>query len=623
MNQKEISTWLDQNLLRVEKPGRYVGNEYNQISKNWSETPIRVALVFPDVYELGISNLGIAILYDEINKRHDALAERVYSPWHDMEALMREDHVPLYSLESKRPLADFDLIAFTLPYETLYTNAINILDLAGIPIFASERDERSPLIIAGGHAAYNPEPMAKFIDAFAIGEGEELIHDILDTCGKWKENDQLKEHLFHNLAKIEGVYVPSLYKVDYNADQTVSRITPTSPAIPTKIRKRIVASLPIPPTQFIVPSIDVVHNRIAIEIMRGCSRGCRFCHAGMVNRPVRERSVADIMAAIDQSLQNTGYEEIALLSLSSSDYTNISELITQISEKYRERNLRISLPSLRIDTFSVDIMDRLKDSRPGGFTLAPEAATERMRNIINKPLSVDQLLATAKEVYERGWPTLKLYFMIGHPNETLDDVQAIADLCKMIRDIGFKAIGRRAKLNAGVSTFVPKPHTPFQWVKSDDLATIEEKQALLRRELRGPGLKLNWTEPKETLLEAALSRGDRKVADVIYSAWKSGAKFDAWQDQSHFDEWLKAFAEHSIDPSFYSHRARDPEEVFPWDHIDTGVQKKFLYKEFSNSLKQQTREDCSTQCHACGILATFSELRKMDPGVVWKCPDVI
>jgi radical SAM family uncharacterized protein len=623
MNQNEISSWLDQNLLRVEKPGRYVGGEYNQIVKSWKDINLHIALVFPDLYDLGISNLGLTILYDEINRREDALAERAYAPWHDMEAIMRESKIPLYALESKTALADFDIIAFTLPYETLYTNALNILDLAGIPLKVSERQDHHPLVIAGGHATYNPEPMSPFIDAFAIGEGEELIHDILDVAKNWKKESLPRKKLKEMLTSIPGLYLPEFYQVAYNNNGTISNISNTHPSAQDRIKKRIVSPLPPPPTRFIVPSIDVVHNRISIEIMRGCSRGCRFCHAGMVNRPIRERKVDDILQAINQSLNSTGYEEIALLSLSSSDYTQISTLISRINKQYSGKNLRVSLPSLRIDTFSIDIMEQLKDSRPGGFTLAPEAATDRMRKIINKPISIDQLLTTAKEVYERGWPTLKLYFMIGHPNETIEDVQAIADLCKTIRDIGFKAIGRRAKLNAGVSTFVPKPHTPFQWAPCDTLVSIEQKQDLLRRELRGPGLKLNWTDPDETMLEAVLSRGDRRLSSVIYSAWKYGAKFDAWQDKTHFELWNQAFLDNDIDPAFFSHRAREINEVFPWDHIDTGVRKDFLKKEYQNSKDLQTREDCSSQCHACGILAAFSELRKSQPGKLWKCPDLV
>ncbi|MCE5208870.1 MAG: TIGR03960 family B12-binding radical SAM protein [Chloroflexi bacterium] len=622
-NQNQISDWLDKNLLRVERPGRYAGGEYNQIIKNWEEIPLHTALVFPDLYDLGISNLGITILYDEINKRTDALAERAYAPWLDMENLLRQDGIPLFSLENRKPLSEFDIVAFTLPYETLYTNALNILDLANIPILSRERNETHPLVIAGGHAVYNPEPLADFIDVFAIGEGEEIIHEILDVHKQWKSGGGTREDLLLQMSAIPGVYIPHFYSASYHEDGKFAELTPDRPGIPHKILKRILPILPPPPTRFLVPSIDVVHNRISVEIMRGCSRGCRFCHAGMVNRPVRERKASDIISAIHQSLTNTGFEEIALLSLSSSDYTQINELISGISRQYADQHIRISLPSLRIESFSVDIMEKLKETRSAGFTLAPEAATDRMRKTINKPLDIEQLLSTAEEIYQRGWPTLKLYFMIGHPNETIEDVQAIVDLCKSVRDIGFRTIGRRAKLNAGVSTFVPKPHTPFQWAACDTQESIREKQDLLRRELRGPGLKLSWTDPRETQLEAVLSRGDRRLSKVIYSAWKQGAKFDAWQDKTAFNAWDQAFVDNKIDPAFYSGRQRDLDEAFPWDHIDTGVKRKYLMQEYLNSRQEITSEDCATQCHACGIFSAFSELRKENSVDLWKCPDPI
>jgi radical SAM family uncharacterized protein len=620
-NSDSIAVWLDKNLLKVEKPGRYVGGEYNQVRKNWAEIPLRTALIFPDLYDLGISNLGLAILYEEINKRADALAERAYAPWHDMENLLRQDGMPLFSLENRRALSDFDILAFTLPYETLYTNLLNILDLSGVPLLAGQRDESHPLVIAGGHATYNPEPVADFVDVFALGEGEEVIHDILDVQKRWKETGGSRDDLLLQMAAVPGLYVPRFYRAGYKDDGQFSGLTPSRPGIPEKILKRMVAVLPPPPVNFLVPSIDVVHNRVAVEIMRGCSRGCRFCHAGMVNRPIRERSVSDVMHAIDRSLANTGYEEVALLSLSSSDYTQINELIGEIGRQYGDSHLRVSLPSLRIESFSVDIMEKLKEARSSGFTLAPEAASERMRSTINKPLSVEQLLATAEEIYKRGWPTLKLYFMIGHPDETIEDVQAIADLCKTIRDIGFRTIGKRAKLNAGVSTFVPKPHTPFQWAACDTPERIREKQDLLRRELRGPGLKLNWTDPRETLLEAALSRGDRRLSAVILSAWKLGAKFDAWQDKTDFSAWDQAFADNGLDPAFYAGRVRDLDEAFPWDHIDTGVRRKFLQREYLNSKQGITIDDCARTCHACGILAAFKQAREDSPERLWKCPE--
>ena len=619
---KSLSDQLERILPLVEKPGRYVGGEFNSIVKNWQDVETKIALVFPDIYDIGLSNLGLQILYELINNNPDMLAERAYSPWQDMEKMLREYDIPLYSLETKTPLRDFDIIGLTLPYESLYTNTLNFLDLSKIPIHSSERGKDFPLIVAGGHATYNPEPMAPFIDAFLIGEGEEILLDVIDTYIIWKKDNSSKLNLLEKLAQIDGVYIPSFYDPVYDSDGKFIKMKINHKGAPKKITKRIMGKLPYAPTKFIVPSIGVVHNRVAVEIMRGCTRGCRFCHAGMINRPIRERTVIEITQTIQEALENTGFEEVALLSLSSSDYTNILELVEKISNKFAGKNLTISLPSLRIDSFSVDLMDKLKDSRKGGFTLAPEAASERMRNIINKPISEEMLLNTAHEIFSRGWHTLKLYFMIGHPSETIEDVAEIAALCKKVLAVGRKAIGNRAKVHAGVSTFVPKPHTPFQYVACDQPESILQKQSLLREELRGPGLKFNWTDPKETMKEAWLSRGDRRISDVIEIAWRKGAKFDAWQDFHNHEIWMDSFEEANLDPKFYIHRERDIEEIFPWDHIYPGVKKSYLKTEYLNSLSLKLRGDCREQCYACGITQAFNHLRKEDPGIVWKCPNL-
>jgi len=631
---EKIELELDKILLKVQKPGRYVGGELNSIVKDWNKVSTRVAFVFPDIYDIGVSNVGLKILYDQVNQRVDALAERAYAPWLDMEALMREHGIPLYTLESKQPLACFDLIGFTLPYETLYTNALNVLDLARIPLRSEDRDTTHPIIIAGGHSTMNPEPMHAFIDAFVIGEGEEVIHDIINTIQKVKlqtsnVGDDVQRSTFdrmellRELAKIQGVYVPLFYEPSYMEDGTLSQIEPTVPDIPKIITKRIVPFLPPPPTKFIVPNIDIVHNRVSIEIMRGCTRGCRFCHAGMITRPVRERTVDEILQAAEEAIKNTGFEELALLSLSSSDYTNVLELVTRVGEKFGGSHLKIGLPSLRIESVSIDLMEKLKDSRSGGFTLAPEAATERMRRIINKFIPDEDIINTTREIYRRGWSTIKLYFMIGHPSETLEDVQAIADLCKRVIAEGRKVIGMKAKLNAGVSTFVPKSQTPFQWVSCDTPEQIKAKQALLRRELgRDRNIKLSLTDAEDSFLEAWLSRGDRRMADVVYSAWKNGSKFDAWNEGKKYDAWMKAFEEHGLDPLFYTHRQRRTDEVFPWEHITAAVRKNFLFQDFRQSLEGQIRVDCRLNCFACGILPTFANMRRENPGDVWKCPDV-
>jgi len=618
----EIQSRLERILPGVQKPGRYTGGELNQVVKDWEAISTRVALIFPDLYDLGMSNLGMTILYELINQRADSLAERAYSPWTDMEEALRESQLPLYSLETKHPLAAFDILGFSLPYETLYTNTLNVLDLAGIPIFSAERTEAHPLVIAGGHAAYNPEPMHAFIDAFVIGEGEEVIQEIIDAHQAWKRQGTPRIELLRALARIWGVYVPALYRDFYHPDGTFSHLEKLIEEAPLPVIKRIVARLPPPPTRFIVPYIDTVHNRIPVEIMRGCTRGCRFCHAGMITRPVRERPVDEILAGIEAGLQHTGYEEVGLLSLSSSDYTHILELVKAVSEKFAGRHLNVSLPSLRIESFSVELMDALQDTRRSGFTLAPEAATERMREIINKPVSTEQLLETARAIYARGWSNIKLYFMIGHPSETIEDVQAIADLCRAVLAEGRSVIGKRAQVTAGVSTFIPKPHTPFQWVSCDTMEQIRLKQALLKEKLRGPGLKLNWNAPEETLLEAWLSRGDRRMAEVIYQAWKRGAKFDAWGEHFRFNVWQEAFQAVGLDPAFYTHRERPIDETFPWEHISTTVRKKFLTEDYLWSLQGRTRVDCRERCFACGILPTFAELRRQNPGEVWQCPEV-
>lgn len=616
----EISQWLDNNLLGIQKPGRYAGGELNQVVKDWDSIPIHLALAFPDLYDLGMPNLGLAILYDTVNKRTDSLAERTYSPWVDMETAMRHDEIPLYSLESHRPLAEFDIIGISLPYESLYTNALNLLDLAQIPIKTSERSEEHPLIIAGGHATTNPEPMAPFIDAFVIGDGEEVIHQIIDQFIEWKRNKAFKTNLLECLSHIPGIYVPSLYTVNYKPDNTLQKITPTVSKVPNQVIKRIVTKLPPPMTDFIVPSIDVVHNRISIEIMRGCTRGCRFCQAGMITRPVRERSVPEIVKSIEIAIKNTGYEEIALLSLSSSDYTHIKELVAEISQKFIDMHLTISLPSLRVESLSVDLLQQLMSSRQSSFTLAPEAGSDKLRVTINKPIQSDALIELAQDIYSRGWLTIKLYFMIGLPGETEEDVYSLIQLCKNVLAVGRKIHGNRAALHVSVGTFIPKPHTPFQWEKLELMDSIERKQQLIRNGLRQPGIKVNWPDYKSTLLEGWLSRGDRRISEVIEKAWKNGAKFDAWQDQYQYDLWIKAFKDCKIEPDYYVYRERELDEFFPWDIINIGLRKEFLVKDYQWSKQAKLRPDCRERCHACGILTTYAAERPSNPEIDWKCP---
>jgi len=620
---RAIDAVLDRVLLTVEKPGRYTGGEHNQVVNNWESAAIRVALAFPDIYELGMSNLGLATLYDILNRRAGILCERVYCPWSDMEVVMRREGLPLYSLETHHPLNEFDLIGISLPYEQLYSNVLNLLDLGGVPVKAADRDATHPIVLAGGHATYNPDPMADFIDAFAIGEGEEVIIEVARCIEQWKrEGRRSRSDLLRRLARIDGIYVPSLYDAAYHLDGTIERVQPIEPELPARVSKRIVPVLPPPITKFIVPYIDISHNRAPIEIMRGCTRGCRFCHAGMVTRPVRERKVDEVLAAVEDIMRETGFEEIALLSLSSSDYTRVKELARAIGEKFAGQHLQVSLPSLRIESASADLMEALKDNRRGGFTFAPEAATEHMRRVINKFIPTPQVIETTREVFSRGWRTIKLYFMIGHPSETLEDVQAIADLAKAVLHEGRKLHGKAAQVNIGASTFIPKPHTPFQWVPLDDAENTLAKQQLLRRELRGPGLKVSWSKSEESLLEAFLSRGDRRLGAVIYRAWQLGAKFDAWQEHHKPEAWQQAFDEQGLDPNWYARRPRPIDEVFPWDHIDIGVTKKFLLQDFLWSADGKTRVDCREHCFACGILPKFKQMRMNTEADAWECPEV-
>ena len=622
MTPTEIERTLNRILPRVAKPGRYTGGEYNQIVKNWDETEFKVCTAFPDIYDLGMSNLGLMIIYDMVNQWENLLCERTYSPWSDMEAILRERNIPLYSLETKHPVRDFDLLALSLPYEQLYTNALNLIDLAGMPIRAEERDASYPLIVAGGHACYNPEPMAPFIDVFVIGEAEGAMMEIIATLMACQKAGYDRETQLRYIAMIEGCYVPRFYDVAYHEDGTIAAITPNMPEAPAKVLKTIAPTLPPPVTKFVIPFIETVHTRAPIEIMRGCTRGCRFCHAGMVTRPVRERPVAEVLETIEQILEETGYEEIALLSLSSSDYTNVLELTQKIGERFGHLGLNISLPSLRTETVSTQLMDNLGDSRRGGFTLAPEAATEKMRNIINKYVSDEELIETAREIFRRNWLSIKLYFMIGHPLENLDDVYAISKLAKKVLNEGWNVHRKKASVNVGVSTFIPKPQTPFQWEPMDSLENVRAKQALLMKEVRGHGLHLRWVDPVESVFEGFLARGDRRVAKVIERVWRNGGKFDAWQEHFDFGLWEAAFEAEGLDIAFYNYRKRPIDEIFPWEHIDIAVTRKFLTQDYLMSQAQETRIDCRHQCFACGILPKLKEIRRDTADSAWECPPV-
>ncbi len=595
-------TELDSILHQVSRPARYSGGEWNSTVKDWDKTLIRVALSYPDLYEIGMSTLALPILYELINAQADVLAERVYAPWPDMEAVMREQGIPLFSLESRRPLKDFDVIGFSLGYELTYTNVLNMLHLAGIPVLAAERDGAYPLVIAGGCCTLNPEPMADFIDLFVIGEGEEVVPELLDCLREGKISGATKEELLRRLAAIPGIYVPGLYQVQYDASGLFKEITPTAAEASPRIERRIVSKLPPPPTHPVVPYLETVHDRGAIEIQRGCSRGCRFCQAGTAYRPVRERPQEEVMWALGELITNCGYSEASLVSLSSSDYPRIDELVARLFRRYQADNLVLSLPSLRIDSFSVRLLDSLAAHKRTGLTFAPEAGSERLRQAINKNTSDDTILETAAEAFARGWSGLKLYFMLGLPTETAADIEAIIKLVERLSLPGRKTKGRRPQIRISLSTFVPKPHTPFQWVAQESEQQLSAKHELLKQGLRRKEVRLSWQDPEVSLLEAALSRGDRRLGRVIYLAWQKGSVFDGWGEHFNYQNWLSAFAEAGLEPAFYAQRQRPLDEPLPWAHIDAGIREAFLKREYSYALEDRVTTDCRYQdCNACGL----------------------
>jgi len=585
---------LNEILNQVSKPARYTGGEWNAIVKEWEATPIQIALCYPEIYEIGMSNLAMPILYEILNRQPDTLAERVYAPWVDMEAMLRKRKIPLFTLESKHLLKEFDIIGFSLGYELTYTNALNIMDLAQIPLFSSGRGDSYPLVIAGGSCALNPEPLADFIDLFVIGEGEEIILELLGVFRAYRGN---KETFLKQAARLDGIYVPSFYCVNYNKDGTVSSIIPQVPEAKPKVRRRIVSKLPLPPTRPVVPYIEVVHDRSSLEIQRGCTRGCRFCQAGMIYRPVRERPQEEVITAVGELLKSCGYSAISLLSLSSGDYSDIDQLVAKLSQQFYKDNLTLSLPSLHLNSAVPNLLDILPLRRKITLTFAPEAGSERLRRVINKGISEEDILGTLASILDKGWTNIKLYFIVGLPSETLDDIHDIVELVTKIR-----RLGRHTRLHISTSILIPKPHTPCQWLAQETEEQLLPKYEILRGGLYREKVKFSWPDPRVGQLEAALSRGDRRLGQVIYRAWQMGCRFDAWSECFSYQKWLDAFQQSKLHPSFYANRERSLDETLAWSHIDTGVDSEFLLSEYQKMWQGKETSDCRYgNCHACGL----------------------
>ena len=602
----------DEVLLSISEPARYIGGELNSVVKDKSKVQVRFAMCFPDVYEIGMSHLRIQILYDMFNRREDVWCERVYSPWTDLDAIMRKKNIPLFALESQDPIKDFDFLGITLQYEMCYTNILQILDLSGIPLHAEDRGEDCPIVIGGGPCSYNPEPIAPFFDMFYIGEGEVVYFQLLDAYLENRKKGGSRRDFLEAAAEIPGIYVPAFYDVSYREDGTILEMVPNNPHAPAMVERQLVMDMDWTwyPEKPVVPFIRATQDRVTLEVMRGCIRGCRFCQAGMIYRPVRERSPEELMRLADALLSSTGYDEITLSSLSTSDYRGLEKLLNYLIEKYGKSGVNISLPSLRIDAFSLDVMSKVQDVRKSSLTFAPEAGTQRMRDVINKGLTEEDIMNGSAMAFRGGWNKVKLYFMLGLPFETEEDIRGIAELTERVAENYYDTVPKeerhgKVQVTASTSFFVPKPFTPFQWARMNNRDEFLGKAAIvnhrMKEMLNKKSLRYNWHEADVSVLEGVLARGDRKVAEAVELAYRNGALYDAWNETFDNDRWMRAFTEAHIDPSFYTEREREVTEVLPWDFIDCGVSKQFFIREWEHAKAGKVTKNCREMCSGCGV----------------------